>query len=243
MDNTVVKVATGKWVLHNSNSVNNIVCNINFCCIWNTVVLKYVRTEVKWCPLIFVHFSVFVFVFAVMTTTPVLITEDGYSMSGALQSHLQDLRKRITALEHKVHNPLDCSIIEIDEQIRRARHAVEFTYRCYSAQWKWVPSDYYSLPLTCRAKILNACNVPQLCKSILMENKKFLADEVAKENASRAYSRFYLVVVQYTSTISTKKLELAIRKLRKVGEGRLPANCFEFSVAKEVRIGKNGYKF
>jgi hypothetical protein len=186
-------------------------------------------------PVVHGAITVFVIVITVMTTH--LLTENGCSISsGTFQSHLQDLRKRISALEGKVYNPLDSSI-EIDEQIRRARHAVEFTYRCYSAQWKWVPSDYYSLPLSSRAKILNACNVQQLCKSILMENKKFLVDEVAKGNASRAYSRFYLVVVQYTSAINTKKLELAIRKLRKVGEGRLPVNYFEFSVAREVRIG------
>jgi hypothetical protein len=149
-------------------------------------------------------------------------------------SHLLDVQKRITALEYKVYNPPD-TCIEIDEQLRRARYAVECINRCFSAQWKWVPSDYYSLSLPKRASILNACKVQQLCKSILMENKKFVVDAVAGTE-SRTYSRFYLVLVQYTAAISTKKLELAIRKLRKVAEGRLPVNFFEFSVAKEVSL-------
>jgi len=143
---------------------------------------------------------------------------------------LQDLQKRITLLQRRIHCPPDG--IEIDEQLRRARYSVEAYLHCYSAKWKWVPPEYYSLTLPHRAKLLNALKIQQLCKSVLMENKQFKF-AVGKAN-DRTYSRYYLVVVQYTSVISNKKLELAIRKLRKVSEGRLPTNCFEFSVAKEV---------
>jgi len=65
-----------------------------------------------------------------------------------------------------------------------------------------------------------------------MENKAYKEGVASVDDWT--YSRFYLVVVQYTSVISNKKLELAIRTLRKVTEGRLPTIFFEFSVAKEV---------
>ena len=95
-----------------------------------------------------------------------------------------------------------------------------------------MPSNYYTLTLSQRASILKASKIQQLCKAMLMENKAYKEGVASVDDWT--YSRFYLVVVQYTSVISNKKLELAIRTLRKVTEGRLPTNFFEFSVAKEV---------
>lgn len=158
----------------------------------------------------------------------------------------------------------DYSIGRCDEFIRRAQNAV-IRQRCYSAVWKWVPPNYYDTPLEQRARILKATSIHQLCKSMLMENRAFEASLVnggsTSETRTRTstttprngnycsseiilskttaadwtYSQYYLVMVQYSAAISTKKLELAMRQLRPINERRLDPSKFDFRVAKEVR--------
>ena len=114
-----------------------------------------------------------------------------------------------------------------------------FFFPQYSSVWKWVPKgealsnvaqrraddthlyvltrcappttlqppDYYKWDLPKRASQLN-CTVPQLCKGMLMENKSWKDTSSPKLNA-----RFYLVVVQYCSSIDAKRLESEVRTL------------------------------
>jgi prolyl-tRNA editing enzyme YbaK/EbsC (Cys-tRNA(Pro) deacylase) len=112
------------------------------------------------------------------------------------------------------------------EEVLRARNAV-FKERIYSSVFKWVPEDYYSFPLSKRAGILGAHSTFQLCKSMLMENKSF--DE---SQSNGTYSRFYLVLLQYETSINNKKLQSEVRALRPVAD-RLDNSNYDFRVASE----------
>ena len=98
----------------------------------------------------------------------------------------------------------------------------------YSAQFKWVPSNYYTLSLDDRASLLSTPSTSQLCKAMLMENVKYVPNKTSKPD-----SQFYLVVVQYMATIDSKKLESEIRTIAPP-TARLPAKNFEFKVAKQT---------
>ena len=75
-----------------------------------------------------------------------------------------------------------------------------------------------------RSKLLN-CDVRQMCKSMLLENKQWRGtDEFDPANA-----RFYLVVVQYAATFDAGRLRSAL-----VERTKLPAKAFNFRVADEA---------
>lgn len=146
------------------------------------------------------------------------------------------LLQRVEALEN---NRFACphDDVQVDEQMRRARLAVE-EKGLYSIDWKWVAKDYYSWPLAKRAKILQAPSTFHLTKSLLMENKKAPSIE---EKADPTNPRFILVIVQYEATLDTKKLITAIRALRPVAD-RLEDSDFDLRVASEEDNSKvTGY--
>ena len=117
--------------------------------------------------------------------------------------------------------------VTVDEQMRRARLAVE-QLSLYSTSWKWVPKNYYSWPLSQRAKVLGAPSTDYLCKSLLMENRK-----APMEKADPTNPRFVLVVLQYESTLDTKQLINAIRALRSNVADRLDDSHFDIRIASE----------
>ena len=135
-------------------------------------------------------------------------------------SSWEELKARVTTLEKKKFQTPEG--VEVDEQLRRARSAVEDA-RVYSAVWKWVPSDYYQRSLEERAKCLGASNVEFLCKSLLLENKK-----VVEESPNNP--RFVLVILQYAATLDNKKLTNVIRRLLPVAE-RLDDSKYDFRIA------------
>ena len=115
----------------------------------------------------------------------------------------------------------------IHEEVTRAYKSIALRHNIFSSVFKWVPENYYSLTLAERAKLLGSPSTWQLCKSMLMENKAF--DNALAEDGS--YRQFYLVVLQYETTISTKKLISEIRALKKPVIERYDANKFDFRVA------------
>jgi len=145
---------------------------------------------------------------------------------------MQQLELRIQALEYSTYYaPLIPYPSESEhEQIMRARRAL-ILLKMYSVKFTWVPRDYYSLPLVQRAEILGAYSTKQICKSMLMENKVF-DPSVYADTLNPTYSQFYLVILQYDTTISTKKLQSEIRWLMPVSK-RLEPSKFEFRVASE----------
>ena len=66
-----------------------------------------------------------------------------------------------------------------------------------------VPSHYYSLALHERAALVSAPSIDHMCKTVVFENTKSTV-----ENCEDPFhSRFYAVIVQYTSEVSTTKFE------------------------------------
>lgn len=143
---------------------------------------------------------------------------------------------RLSILEKKHHA---CPKgYEVDDSMRRARQDVE-SKALYSAVWKWVPSPYYGWKLDERAQFLTGSkeNTKFLCKSLVMENKKWKQDE------PNLNPRFVLVIVQYAATLNNKKLGNAIRTMRKNVLERIEESRFSFQIAaSEDNDRLTGYK-
>jgi len=138
------------------------------------------------------------------------------------------LLQRVEALEKKRFACPHDDVV-IDEQMRRARLAVEQA-SLYSTNWKWVAKEYYTWPLAGRAKALGAPSTDYLCKSLLMENRKAPEE---KDTQDPTNPRFVLVVLQYEATLDTKKLINAIRALRPVPDRLDATTDFDIRIASE----------
>lgn len=143
-------------------------------------------------------------------------------MGNGTASDLLELQNLIDLLETKHFRAPKG--IPVDDSMRRARTAVE-KGGLYSANWKWVPEPYYNWGLERRRQELGARSTKQLCKSLLMENKKNTGDGNDPTNP-----KFVLVVVQYAATLDVKKLSTAIRARRPVSS-RLDDSQFDFRIA------------
>lgn len=75
-----------------------------------------------------------------------------------------------------------------------------------------VEPGYYDRPLESRTTELSAPTPDHLCKSVVFENTKWKPmDELQDTGLDMRNPRYIIVVVQYTSKISTKKLNLLMR--------------------------------
>lgn len=131
------------------------------------------------------------------------VVQDGdtdYSVRGSADS---DAANKIAELERR--------ILRLEaRRTEAARRALRDLRESAASSWRfrWVPKDYYDMSMEERSRLL-ACNVRQMCKSVLLENKNWKGDnEFARENAHH-----YLVVVQYAATLSENKLRDALAKL------------------------------
>lgn len=148
---------------------------------------------------------------------------------------LQDLTLRVENKENTIlysqlknKRPTDPST---HEQVQRAYNSVVIKHSIYSSVFKWVPEKYYSLSLSQRAKVLGAHSTWQLCKSMLMENKAYDPSLDNKNHNDGSYCRFYLIILQYETSISNKKLISEVRALKKDITKRYDTNKFDFRVA------------
>jgi hypothetical protein len=158
---------------------------------------------------------------AVATASGTCISSTTTTKSSSTSSS-GNLERRVKALElHRCAN--DARIASCPEALRCLLDVQ--SKRIYSAQWQWVGEQYYSLPLEERARMLRSSTVPQMCKSMLMENKSAAVAE--------GQQRFYLVVVQYNAVINSKALEEQVRCCESDVSKRLPSNRFKFQVASE----------
>lgn len=144
---------------------------------------------------------------------------------------VEDLLHRIAALEQRRNGTSlllasGSSAIAMDESIRRARRSVE-EREIYSAIWRFVPDNYYRLPLEQRAVCLGADSIQYLCKSLLMENRK------AASSDDPTNPRFLLIIIQYAALLDVKKLTNSIRGLRSDVQNRLDESQFDFRIASE----------
>jgi len=144
-------------------------------------------------------------------------------------SVLMILNGKVKMLEKTIYYPKDLpeQSAKQQEEVLRAHKAV-VDQKIYSAIFKWVPTEYYNFSLSQRAEILGSHSTFQLCKSMLMENKSFDAS-LSDSN----YSQFYLVILQYETSINNKKLKSEIRALRPVKK-RLDPSKFDFRLANEA---------
>jgi prolyl-tRNA editing enzyme YbaK/EbsC (Cys-tRNA(Pro) deacylase) len=184
------------------------------------------------------------FVAAVSTATRTSLADN----SPKANENLNNLERRIERLETarflKSKKYPDNVDIVVDKQVRRARFAVENTHRLYSSRWCWVPRNYYDSSLEDRARILGAPSIHCLCKSLLLENRKYSAGIKAdKERMHKqtpgpgndhTYPQFVMVVLQYTSTLDPDKLTRVIRSLRPNVMSRLEAGHFDWRVAESA---------
>lgn len=71
--------------------------------------------------------------------------------------------------------------------------------------FKRVPSDYYDWPLEARRDILGAASVDHLCKSIVLVNTQ--APVNVTDCSDWNYSKYYVVVVQYSSRFNAEAVK------------------------------------
>lgn len=85
-----------------------------------------------------------------------------------------------------------------------ARRALRDLQKLKSWRFRWVPEDYYSRSMTERSELL-CCTIDQMCKSVLLENKK-------------REGEFYLVVLQYAAALNENKLRDGLSRLTRLSK-------------------------
>ncbi|KAH8093542.1 DNA primase [Aureococcus anophagefferens] len=135
----------------------------------------------------------------------------------ALLGRIAGLRKRVEALEKKRGAGASAG----------ARRAVADARASASTVCtKWVGANYYGKPMRSRAAELG-CDVRQMTKTMLVENKQWRGDDpFARENA-----RHYLVVVQYAAAYDAQRMRSALS-----ARTGLSKNQFNFRVADEATM-------
>ncbi|GET88342.1 hypothetical protein, conserved [Leishmania tarentolae] len=93
------------------------------------------------------------------------------------------------------------------EVAKLRRHCLESGL--HSAEFLWVPSNYYQENLQWRRDALHAPSIRHLCKTILMENTHCTNNDCA----DRSNSRYYLVVYQYVDRFNSDMVGRAIQEL------------------------------
>lgn len=101
-----------------------------------------------------------------------------------------------------------------------------------SARLLRAPNDYYDWKLSQRALFLN-CSIPQLTKSIIVENVAY-----SKRDCSDPLnSRYYCIIIQYIAKLNSEKLLREVRKFCSEGkEICLSKKYFNFQHAPYVRL-------
>ncbi|ETP51871.1 hypothetical protein F442_03054 [Phytophthora nicotianae P10297] len=135
-------------------------------------------------------------------------------------ARLAAAQKRLDALERSLDD---------HEGVKRAKKHLQ-REKLASAALKTAPSDYYSWTLDRRAKFLG-CDVPHLCKSIIVENVACINSGIEDP----LNSRYYCVVLQYNSKLDAEQLRRFVRESIPEAD-RPPKKKFNFQHAPgEVR--------
>ena len=99
------------------------------------------------------------------------------------------------------------------------------------------PPEYYQRPLEFRMGVVGAASVDHLCKSIVMENTR--APEELQGCEDPTYSKYYMVIVQYTAKLNAEKLKSFVHGL---AGGRLPKKKINMRlVSEEVNDRLTGF--
>ena len=108
------------------------------------------------------------------------------------------------------------------DRVRQACRELGFE----SAAFAHVRSDYYSLGLAERQRILGAPCVECLCKSLILENTSCTEPGCADPRNSR----FYCIVVQYVAAVNSQKIFNFVREL-----SHGPRKAYHFRMASSER--------
>jgi len=95
------------------------------------------------------------------------------------------------------------------------------------------PSEYYHQPLEFRMGIVGAASVDHLCKSIVMENTR--APKELQDCSDPTYSKYYMVIVQYTAKLNAEKLKEFVHGL---AGGRLSKKKVNMRLVSEEVSGR-----
>ncbi|XP_065857906.1 uncharacterized protein [Euphorbia lathyris] len=104
--------------------------------------------------------------------------------------------------------------------------------------FKRVPSDYYEWSLETRREVLSASSVDHLCKSIVLVNTQ--APSNVTDCSDRNYSKYYIVVVQYTARFNAETVK---NYLYALNDGKIAKKKFNLRLAPEETSAKlTGYE-
>ncbi|KAG8374748.1 hypothetical protein BUALT_Bualt10G0028100 [Buddleja alternifolia] len=104
--------------------------------------------------------------------------------------------------------------------------------------FKRVPADYYDWPLEARRDILGAASIHHLCKSIVLVNTQ--APPSVTDCRDRNYSKYYIVIVQYTARFNAETVKNFLYTLN---NGKISKKKFNMRLAPEETSAKlTGYE-
>ncbi|GLT78390.1 hypothetical protein SLA2020_499270 [Shorea laevis] len=137
-----------------------------------------------------------------------------------------------TAVVSAISNSVaDCDTEARLSNILRSNGVNNFSFRK-------VPSDYYDWSLESRRDALGAASVHHLCKSIVLVNTQAPPDVV--DCSDRNYSKFYVVVVQYTARFNAEAVKNFLYGLN---NGKISKKKFNMRLApEETSINLTGFE-
>jgi len=94
-----------------------------------------------------------------------------------------------------------------------------------SVRFVRTPHEYYTWDLTQRQEFLRAHSIHQLCKSIVLENTECTNSDCSDP----LNSKFYCVIIQYSTRLSGHKLFKFVRSLK---GNQIPLKNYHFQLAK-----------
>ncbi|KAI3468928.1 hypothetical protein Pfo_025591 [Paulownia fortunei] len=104
--------------------------------------------------------------------------------------------------------------------------------------FKPVPSDYYDWTFEARRDILGAASIHHLCKSIVLVNTQ--APPNVTDCSNRNYSKYYVVVVQYTARFNAETVKNFLYTLN---NGKISKKKFNMRLApEETSVKLTGYE-
>ncbi|WCJ25947.1 YbaK/aminoacyl-tRNA synthetase-associated domain [Euphorbia peplus] len=104
--------------------------------------------------------------------------------------------------------------------------------------FKRVSSDYYDWSLETRRDVLCAASVDHLCKSIVLVNTQ--APSNVTDCSDRNYSKYYIVVVQYTARFNAETVK---NYLYALNDGKIAKKKFNLRLApEEISAKLTGYE-
>ncbi|CAA0842310.1 YbaK/aminoacyl-tRNA synthetase-associated domain [Striga hermonthica] len=150
---------------------------------------------------------------------------------------------RISDLEHSIttkpsHNPSSAADDGGLTTTEGRLSAILAANAVQGFSFKRVPSDYYDWTLEARRDVLGAASIHHLCKSIVLVNTQAPPD--VTDCSNRNYSKYYVVVVQYTARFNAETVKNFLYTLN---DGKISKKKFNMRLApEEASANLTGYE-